>query len=49
MKLYLTPSVVEAPDLASLLAQIATTATGTSTDNTIADKEGGDTIVVQPT
>ena len=50
MKPYLTPpSAVKAPALASLLAEITTTTTGTSANNTIADEEDGDTIVVQPT
>jgi hypothetical protein len=34
---------------ASPAAEITTTAAGTSADNTTADEEGGDTIVVQPT
>jgi hypothetical protein len=42
VKLYL-----EALALALLAAELTTTAVGTSTDNTTADKEGGDTIVVQ--
>ena len=37
---------LEAPASASPAAELTTTAAGTSADNTPADEEGGDTIVV---